>query len=149
MISRFPKGGEEIDTDIVRRQEFEKLHIKVANEKFGRREDAKELLTRMMQACIAAFAPDPLEFMIEFLTKEIEGRAEPAHTGPGKHPMGEEADLHEEVTNYADSAEFHTIVSKMSAYMIQFKPDDPAPFALEFLRTLKKEGIFGPMGADH
>ena len=28
----------------------------------------------MMQACIAAFAPDPLEFMIEFLTKEIEGR---------------------------------------------------------------------------
>ena len=71
MISRFPKGGEEIDTDIVRRQKFEKLHIKVANEKFGRREDAKELLTRMMQACIAAFAPDPLEFMIEFLTKEI------------------------------------------------------------------------------
>ena len=108
MISRFPKGGEEIDTDIARRQEFEKLHIKVANEKFGRREDAKELLTRMMQACIAAFAPDPLEFMIEFLTKEIEGRAEPAHTGPGKHPMGEEADLHEEVTNYADSPEFHT-----------------------------------------
>lgn len=148
-VHRFPKGGEEIDTDVVRRKEFEKMRMKVANEKFGKREDAKELMTRMMQACIAAFAKDPLEFMIEFLTKEIEGRAEPVPTGPGKHPKGEEADLDEEVTNYAHSMEFHTIVSKMSAYMIQFKPDDPAPFCLEFLRTLKREGIFGPMGAYH
>lgn len=40
-VHRFPKGGEEIDTDVVRRKEFEKMRMKVANEKFGKREDAK------------------------------------------------------------------------------------------------------------
>ena len=72
-VHRFPKGGEEIDTDVVRRKEFEKMRMKVANEKFGKREDAKELMTRMMQACIAAFAKDPLEFMIESSPRRSRG----------------------------------------------------------------------------
>ena len=56
--------------------------------------------------------------------------------GEGLH--GRDRDLEEETTEFASRMDFQTICYKLSAAMIEVKPEDPVVFALNFLRKLKK-----------
>ena len=122
-----------------RLKEADDLRLRRACEDFGNRKDCTDMMERMMLSAISRFPADPLAYMTEYLEKEIEsGEIARGDSGPGwgeeLHGLG--VDLEEEAR-----MDFQTICYKLSAALIESKPEDPPVFALDYLRKLKTEGI--------
>jgi hypothetical protein len=105
------------------------------------------MMERMMLSRRSArFPADPLAYMTD-----VPGaaRSRPAWLAPGDSRAsgwGEEfarpaaSDLQEKTHGVRRSRlDFQTICYKLSAAMIEQKPEDPPAFALDFLRKLKEE----------
>ena len=126
-----------------RAEEANKLRLKVQSEEFGKRKDCTDMMERMMLSAVSRLPPDPLVYMLEYLEREVDtGKIEPlgdSVKGWGEGLHGRDRDLEEETTKFASRMDFQTICYKLSAAMIEVKPEDPVVFALNFLRKLKKE----------
>lgn len=126
-----------------RAEEANKLRLKVQSEEFGKRKDCTDMMERMMLSAVSRLPPDPLVYMLEYLEREVDtGKIEPlgdSVKGWGEGLHGRDRDLEEETTEFASRMDFQTICYKLSAAMIEVKPEDPVVFALNFLRKLKKE----------
>ena len=128
-----------------RAAEADKLRLRMSCEAFGKRKDCTDMMERMMLSAISRFPEDPLEYMTTYLEREVEtGVVVPGDEGKGwgEGLHGRDTDLHEKTTAFAGRLDFQTICYKLSAAMIEQKPEDPVAFALDFLRTLKEEGVF-------
>ena len=125
-----------------RLKEADDLRLRRACEDFGNRKDCTDMMERMMLSAISRFPADPLAYMTEYLEKEIEsGEVARGDSGRGwgeeLHGLG--VDLEEKTQAFAARLDFQTICYKLSAAMIEAKPEDAPAFALDFLRKLKAE----------
>ena len=127
-----------------RLKEADDLRLRKACEDFGNRNDCVAMMERMMLSVISRFPTDCLGYMIDYLQTEIDsGEVATIDSGKGwgEDLHGLEMDLERKTAEFAARMDFQTITYKLSAAMIEKKPEDPPAFALDFLKKLKTEGI--------
>jgi hypothetical protein len=136
-VNPFPvprEPGHQVPRTFERQEAGTHVQIKLANEEFGQRMDVQEMMMKVMQATICSCPEDPLQFITDYLERELTGEGNEAIKNGFVDPN--ETNVHD----YAGNVKFQIVLHRLSSALIEFKPEgDPLSFAVEYLKKLKED----------
>ena len=122
-VNPFPvprEPGHQVPRTFERQEAGTHVQIKLANEEFGQRMDVQEMMMKVMQATICSCPEDPLQFITDYLERELTGEGNEAIKNGFVDPN--ETNVHD----YAGNVKFQIVLHRLSSALIEFKPEgDP------------------------